>query len=719
MSELAVPIPVSANMPRSDRQASTSPDLPDTQSPPDHTMNITTSLDIRSDADTSSLSDFAEGSEDHEDPVPFSSTASNVEENDSEAETERLENTPRKPLATGLYIANVGTNLSRLSTPTPMETRSPPESPITPVEETKVPTLDDKGGDEHALGVQQSLATISEAAPMVDNSSRKRKRSTPEDQKRPATGSDEPAPKRSGSFRADLNGNKSHIMNTFADVEVPDDTGEHEHTTRPTEDPEVELGEDTTETAEEVAETATRLPRSRKGKRKGKKIVETTEKEPPLDSGDIPDVEDADNGEEEDDAALDEELAKKKDAMDKLSSIREKFIVFREKVLEEQLNNVNLEIESLEAAEPTHTDFLAMLKCIDERRDEKIAHENKLLSYKVKTLKRTTIAERHQIQSQYFQSVRDIKDRSMEACQKRLNQLQKERRRVGTEEVDYALLFNPKRSDQIRHQTAINREVSILAGVAKYRGFPAAPDVTVARDSEVDDDLKAMNIQKDPVTQTAMNAYPAIVSNTMRAGNQVADESFLQRNPWANPQHPAHQLQANIATSSHPRFNPLVTPASQKRTVDITAPNGSVSTIEAASNPPSSAAGPGQNGSEPVRARKNESSSPILPFKRPSNHETPRMTPSASRAYSNNSSPVPNNWKNSHKDSTVEYSYASPMTNKGTDNQRTFGLANAAASAMAAGHEHPLGGSSRNKTPMGQRSSGLSVGTAGNSAFGR
>jgi hypothetical protein len=51
-----------------------------------------------------------------------------------------------------------------------------------------------------------------------------------------------------------------------------------------------------------------------------------------------------------------------------------------------------------------------------------------------------------------------------------------------------------KRSDQIRHQTAYNLEVSVLSGVAKYVGFPAAPDISAARPTEIDEDLRAMKV---------------------------------------------------------------------------------------------------------------------------------------------------------------------------------------------------------------------------------
>lgn len=64
------------------------------------------------------------------------------------------------------------------------------------------------------------------------------------------------------------------------------------------------------------------------------------------------------------------------------------------------------------------------------------------------------------------------------------------------DEVDYMIKLPEKRSDQIRQQAAYNLEVSILSGVAKYVGFPAAPEIKPARPSEIDADLRAMKVSE-------------------------------------------------------------------------------------------------------------------------------------------------------------------------------------------------------------------------------
>lgn len=135
-----------------------------------------------------------------------------------------------------------------------------------------------------------------------------------------------------------------------------------------------------------------------------------------------------------------------------------------------------------------------MIKCVDERRAEKIAYETRLLEYKQKNLEVITAAERHQMHSQYFQTVRHVREEMLEECNQRVYELQRGRRSLGCDETEYMVKLPEKRSDQIRYQTAYNLEVSILSGVAKYVGFPAAPDISAARVADVDEDLRAMKV---------------------------------------------------------------------------------------------------------------------------------------------------------------------------------------------------------------------------------
>ena len=72
----------------------------------------------------------------------------------------------------------------------------------------------------------------------------------------------------------------------------------------------------------------------------------------------------------------------------------------------------------------------------------------------------------------------------------------------------------------------------------------------------------------------------------------MTDERFLEQNPWANPQHPAHShLQRQRSALSRP-VSPLVTPAPQKRVIDLTGMQGSASTIAETQSGPNSSVVP-------------------------------------------------------------------------------------------------------------------------------
>jgi hypothetical protein len=133
---------------------------------------------------------------------------------------------------------------------------------------------------------------------------------------------------------------------------------------------------------------------------------------------------------------------------------------------------------------------------VDERRDEKIKLENVVLKYKIRALNARFVAERTQIQSQYFQTVRDLREDGLERISSHIYRIQRERRNIGEDDREYFIRFNPKRSEQVKNQTAYNQEVSILSGVAKYVGFPAAPDLHGAREDEVAEDFKERKVRQ-------------------------------------------------------------------------------------------------------------------------------------------------------------------------------------------------------------------------------
>ena len=143
---------------------------------------------------------------------------------------------------------------------------------------------------------------------------------------------------------------------------------------------------------------------------------------------------------------------------------------------------------------PTHPGYLAMMHCIDARRDEKVRISGKLRGLELETLKNYAVARRSQILVQYQQDVRDIREKKLEQLGKQWYEIQHDRRSYAGNVPDYALKFPTRRSQQILNQVAYSNEVSILSGVAKYVGFPAAPPMASTSIAELEEDMEKMGV---------------------------------------------------------------------------------------------------------------------------------------------------------------------------------------------------------------------------------
>ena len=170
-------------------------------------------------------------------------------------------------------------------------------------------------------------------------------------------------------------------------------------------------------------------------------------------------------------------------------------VLIEHRLFDDRIAQLSYELQLLRQPNCMHPDYLAQLRCVDERRKERIHYENTLFRYKQKALGIRLRAEHSQLHSQYFQEVREIRDKALERCGKFLYDIQKGRRRWGASESDYTHMYQPRRSRQLQQQAAYNLEVSILSGVAKHVGFPAAPEMKGANPSEVDEDFQNMRVR--------------------------------------------------------------------------------------------------------------------------------------------------------------------------------------------------------------------------------
>ena len=194
-------------------------------------------------------------------------------------------------------------------------------------------------------------------------------------------------------------------------------------------------------------------------------------------------------------AKSEEEQARRMAAMEALTSLEKHFAALRDRLYDERIAAINHELALLQSSRPSHPELLRQLEAVQKHRDEKFEVEQKLLVYKVGALKNKAVAERSQIHSQYFQTARDIRERYLERISEHFYRIQRDRFKADSSIPSYIIPFPEKRSQQILQQTAYNKEVSILSGVAKYVGFPAAPELASSKQKDVEDDMHKMGVR--------------------------------------------------------------------------------------------------------------------------------------------------------------------------------------------------------------------------------
>lgn len=160
------------------------------------------------------------------------------------------------------------------------------------------------------------------------------------------------------------------------------------------------------------------------------------------------------------------------------------------RLYEDRLEQLNREEAMLRLDKPTHPGYLAMMACVDTRRDERVRIAGTRLEYQLQALKTYAVARRSQVHTQYKQEVREIRENKIEQLGKQWYEIQHDRRSYAGSVPDYTLKFPTNKQQQIRHQVAYSNEVSVLSGIAKYVGFPAAPPMAAATSAELDEDLE-------------------------------------------------------------------------------------------------------------------------------------------------------------------------------------------------------------------------------------
>lgn len=137
-----------------------------------------------------------------------------------------------------------------------------------------------------------------------------------------------------------------------------------------------------------------------------------------------------------------------------------------------------------------------MKQCLDDRLEQKLSEINKELEYRMKAHERRSVAQRAQVWGQYFQGVREKREKTLEVLNQEWYDIQTARRSAHSLQ-GCGLLFPKDSTQRVRNAIAYNTEVAALATIAKYEGFPAGPETKGASAAELEDDLAAIEVRRN------------------------------------------------------------------------------------------------------------------------------------------------------------------------------------------------------------------------------
>ncbi|KIW19960.1 hypothetical protein PV08_00535 [Exophiala spinifera] len=518
---------------------------------------------------SSSLSELDENLEDGEEEELEAQRPGDV---DSEAETERLQVTPDGLVKKKPFEVSPSKLVQREDVDMRPEIESLTGSPVSsPISSHADSDLDGELSDvpeaEDEVEAEPEAVTV--------NSPNKRKREESDSDPDAAPRSQR---RRTGSVESRQE--KSEPESEPEDSRRPsrEQTHEPEIEARGNEDEEAEEPEEEPKEAEKVesSEDSKGKPRTRPRRKAKGDVIQ----EPQADEEEEPEGAEESEAVDENDAEAaaksEEEQARRMAAMEALTSLEKHFAALRDRLYDEKIAAINHELALLQEARPSHPELIRQVEAVQKYRDEKFEVEQKLLVYKVGALKNKAVADRSQIHSQYFQTVRDIRERFLERISEHFYRIQRDRFKADSTVPSFTIPFPEKRSQQIIQQTAYNKEVSILSGVAKYVGFPAAPELAPSKQKDIQDDMAKMGISASQI-QPIRATRPVQSTAIAQISAPQAEEQFLEQTPWANPQHPIHRLSRQ--NSNRSPMNEFLTPAHQQRTTEATQPHGSASTI--------------------------------------------------------------------------------------------------------------------------------------------
>ncbi|KAK9387796.1 Sds3-like-domain-containing protein [Lipomyces mesembrius] len=192
--------------------------------------------------------------------------------------------------------------------------------------------------------------------------------------------------------------------------------------------------------------------------------------------------------EEDDD---DEERAqKRKAAVTSLTEIEVEFAKLRDRLHDDKIARLQAEIEM--CLDGTHPELATVYDELAETRDSRIKLADAHRKYRRRCIENQTRSYRTHIHQQLYKNNANLRAAMIQETTETWYKVNRERRAMDTVVPFYGYKIPEKRSVIYRQRQAQYNEIALLTGIAKYIGFPAAPEIKSATADEVAEDMEAL-----------------------------------------------------------------------------------------------------------------------------------------------------------------------------------------------------------------------------------
>ncbi|KAK9373977.1 Sds3-like-domain-containing protein [Lipomyces chichibuensis] len=192
--------------------------------------------------------------------------------------------------------------------------------------------------------------------------------------------------------------------------------------------------------------------------------------------------------EEDDD---DEERAqKRKAAVTSLTEIEVEFAKLRDRLHDDKIARLQAEIEM--CLDGTHPELATVYDELAEARDLRIKLADAHRKYRRRCIENQTRSYRTHIHQQLYKNNANLRAAMIQETTETWYKVNRERRAMDTVVPFYGYKIPEKRSVIFRQRQAQYNEIALLTGIAKYIGFPAAPEIKSATADEVAEDMEAL-----------------------------------------------------------------------------------------------------------------------------------------------------------------------------------------------------------------------------------